>query len=153
MQMHKPDSGNGGFGVKKFWYDAIDDPGAAQMQHLKNLMLSRPYLERIPDPSLIAGKNGEQYDYVIATRSKNYLFVYTYTGRPFRIKMGAISGKQARAWWYDPRNGSATEIGIFENKGERAFEPPGDAAPGNDWVLVLDDTEASFNAPGKSQKP
>jgi hypothetical protein len=149
MQMHKPESGNGGFGVKKFWYDAIDDPGAAQMQHLKNLMLSRPYLERIPDSSLIAGKNGEKYEYVIATRGKSYLFAYTYTGRPFRMKMGTISGEQARAWWYDPRNGNAQEIGIFENRGERAFEPPGDAAPGNDWVLVLDDTEASFNAPGE----
>jgi hypothetical protein len=29
--------------------------------------------------------------------------------------------------------------GFLENRGERAFDPPGDAAVGNDWVLVLDD--------------
>ncbi|MFO1065440.1 MAG: DUF4038 domain-containing protein [Pirellulales bacterium] len=35
------------------WTKAIDQPGAVQMQYGKNLVLSRPYLTRIPDPSLI----------------------------------------------------------------------------------------------------
>jgi hypothetical protein len=153
MQMHKPDSGQGGYGVRKFWYDAIDDPGAGQMQHLKHLMLSRPYFERVSDQSVIAGENGEKYERVIATRGKSYLFAYTYTGRPFRIRMGTISGEQARAWWYDPRTGKAEHIGVFENQGERAFEPPGKPQPGNDWVLVLEDATAGFAEPGKIQQP
>ena len=148
MQMHKPDSGAGAYGVRKFWYDAIDDPGAGQMQYLKRLMLSRPFMERIPDQSIIAGENGERYEYVIATRGNGYAFVYSYKARPFRVRMGAIAGERVRAWWFDPRDGSAREAGVFANEGERRFEPPADPSVGNDWVLVLDDAAASFSAPG-----
>ena len=135
MQMHNPGSGKGSYGVRKYWYEAIDDPGAGQMQFLKRLILSRPFFERVPDQSLIAGENGTRYDYVVATRGKAYAFLYTYTGRPFRVRMGIISGKQVRASWFDPRDGSSSRIGVFANQGERSFVPP---RPGADWVLVLD---------------
>ena len=74
--------------------------------------------------------------------------VYSYTGRPVEIHMGIISGKQVRAWWYDPRNGSARQIGVFRNQGVHAFTPPGSPAPGNDWVLVVDDAAKKFSTPG-----
>ena len=35
------------------WYDAIDQPGAAQMQHARALLESRPFLTRIPDDDVI----------------------------------------------------------------------------------------------------
>ncbi len=148
MQMHKPNMGPGAFGVRNFWYEAIDEPGAAQMQYLKLLMLSRPYLERIPDQGLIAGDNGAHEQHIIATRGKSYLMAYTYIGRPFEIHMGIISGKQVRAWWYDPRDGSAREIGVFLNQGTQVFTPPSLPASGNDWVMVLDDAAEKFSAPG-----
>lgn len=44
-----------------------------------------------------------------------------------------------RAWWYDPGTGVAQEVGFFENQGERELDPPGDPAPGNNWVFVVDD--------------
>ncbi|HTN70954.1 MAG TPA: glycoside hydrolase family 140 protein [Methylomirabilota bacterium] len=148
MQMHKPDSGPGAFGVRDYWYEAIDEPGSGQMQYLRFLILSRPYLDRVPDQGLIAGENGVRDNYIAATRGRAYLFAYVYAGRPFNIRMGAISGKQARAWFYDPRNGSAQQIGLFPNRGIRAFTPPGSPAHGNDWVLVLDDAAQKFAVPG-----
>jgi hypothetical protein len=148
MQMHKPGSGPGAFGVRNYWFEAINEPGAGQMQYLKLLMLSRPYLERIPDSGSIAGENGGRDNYIAATRGSSYLFCYTYTGRQFEVQLGRISGKQVRAWWYDPRSGSARQIGVFANKGVLAFTPPGSPEPGNDWVLVLDDAGKKFSAPG-----
>jgi hypothetical protein len=148
MQMHRPASGPGAFGVRNYWYEAINEPGAGQMQYLKLLMLSRPYLERLPDQGLIAGENEVREQYIIATRGKSYLMAYTYTGRPFEIRMGVISGERVRAWWYDPRNGSARQIGVFQNRGVQVFTPPGSPAPGNDWVLVLDDAGEKLSAPG-----
>jgi len=53
-----------------------------------------------------------------------------------------------RAWWYNPRDGTATQIGTLRNEGVRAFSPPGVPAPGNDWVLVLDDAAKELSAPG-----
>ena len=148
QRMYKPGGGQGVFGPKNYWFEALDDPGAGQMQYLKRLILSRPFLERIPDQSVIAGENGVRYDYVIATRGNAYLFAYSYTGRSFDIRMGVISGKRVRAWWYDPRAGSARQIGAFANQGVKTFTPPGEPGAGNDWVLVLDDDSKRFTVPG-----
>lgn len=79
---------------------------AGQMHHRMDLMLSRPYLERVPDQSLIAGENRERDDYITATRGAACAFAYTYTGRPFAVRLGAISGRQVQAWWFDPRTGA-----------------------------------------------
>ncbi|MCF7805934.1 MAG: glycoside hydrolase family 140 protein [Candidatus Marinimicrobia bacterium] len=138
MQMYMPSDEEPAYGAREYWCEAIDDTGAAQMQHLKNLMLSRPYPERVPDQSLVAGQNGEKYDYVIATRGKDYAFLYTYTGRNFTVNMGKIAGDRVKASWYDPRNGEISELGEYENAGEQEFNPPEEKQPGNDWVLVLD---------------
>ncbi len=137
MQFHKAGE-TGSYGPKESWEQAIDDPGAGQMRRLKQLMLSRPYFERVPDQGLIAGENGAKYDYVAATRGSAYAFVYTYTGRPFEVRMGRIRGKKVRASWYSPRDGSTRQIGIFPNTGVAKFTPPGEPRPGNDWALVLD---------------
>ena len=138
MQMHKPGDKDGNYGVKDYWYHAIDDEGARQMKHLKDLMMSRPYLERVPDQSLIAGNPGERYDHLLATRGKQYAFIYTYTGRTMQVNMGKIAGDTVKAYWFNPRNGNLALIGKFPNKGVAAFDPPGVQQNGNDWVLVLD---------------
>lgn len=148
MSMRKTSAGRGPQGNQKPWVEGIQDPGAAQMQWLRNLVLSRPFFERVPDQTMIAGENGARYDYLIATRGNSYAFVYTYTGRPFEVQMSRVSGAKVRAWWFDPRDGSAKEVGTLSNKGTHRFTPPGNPAPGNDWVLVLDDVSKKYKAPG-----
>jgi hypothetical protein len=142
MQMFRPSQPRGAYGNRKPWFEALNDSGASHMQHLKKLMLSKPFFERVPDQSLIAGENSEKYDRLIATLGKSYAFLYTYTGKPFEVRMGVIAGRKVRASWYDPRNGGARAVGTFSNKGTRRFTPPGEPAPGNDWVLVLEDAAA-----------
>jgi hypothetical protein len=34
------------------------------------------------------------------------------------IKTTAIAAKQLHGWWYNPRTGIATDIGIVENNGQ-----------------------------------
>jgi len=138
MQFHKPTDKGAAYGAKKYWTEAINDPGAGQMQFLKKLMLSRPFLERVPDQSLIAGENGLKYERLIATRGNDYVLIYTYTGRNIPVLMGKIAGSKVKASWYKPTDGSTTEIGEFENTGTHEFDPPGEPANGNDWVLILD---------------
>jgi hypothetical protein len=129
------------------WYDALDLPGATQMTYVRNLMTSRPMLERIPDQSIItdalAGPN-----HIRATRGEGYLFVYSATGQPFTVQMGKIAGKEVKSYWYDPRTGETTIAGKFMNTGTRLFTPP-TKGQGNDWVLILDDARKKFKEPGK----
>jgi len=138
MQMHIPADKGSAYGSKDYWYKSINDPGALQMIYLKKLMLSRPYFERVPDQSLIAGKQGEKYNRLIATRGKNYAFIYTYTGRDMEINVGQLPGDKINAGWYNPRNGDITVIGTFNKAQTMNFNPPGNPANGNDWVLMLD---------------
>jgi len=138
MQFFTPGADTANFEPITPWHQAIEAPGANQMQYLRRLIESRPMLERVPDQTLITD-NGTRYDRVLASRGKGYAFVYTYTGRPFSMRLGAITGKQVRAHWYSPRDGQSVTIGTFNNTGQHRFDPPGETAPGNDWVLVLDD--------------
>ncbi len=137
MQMLRPTDKSSSYGAKAYWYDAINDPGAAQVQYLKKLLLSRPCLERVPDQSLVAN-SGSQYNYLAATRGKDYAFVYTYNGQTIQLVMGRTEGAQVKASWYNPRNGTTTLIGSFANKGTVPFDPPGEPKNGNDWVLIID---------------
>jgi hypothetical protein len=61
--------------------------------------------------------------------------------------MSAIAGSRVKAWWFNPRSGEATAIGVFANSGERAFTPP-DRGEMLDWVLVLDDASNPYPPPG-----
>jgi hypothetical protein len=137
MQFHKPTDKAGSYGPKNYWFEAINDPGAKQIGYLKKLMLSRPYFERIQDQSLIA-EQGNRYDYQTATRGKDFAFIYAYNGRKIKVNMGKISGIKVKASWYNPRDGSMTNIGNFKNSGVEEFVPPGEKKDGNDWVLILD---------------
>lgn len=138
MQMHREQDGEvGAYGNTKFWSEAIHDPGAAQMVHLKDLIMKFPYFERVPDQSLIVNQK-EKHDYLVATRGEDYALIYTYTGRPIEVDLEVVKGETLKASWFNPRNGEYTEIGDFEANGSREFTPNGKAQDGNDWVLVLD---------------
>jgi hypothetical protein len=127
------------------WYVAMDLPGASQMKYLRHLMESRPMLERVPDQSIVNDALGAN-DRIQATRGRDYLFVYSSQGKPIAMNMGKISGQQLKAYWYNPRNGEAKEIGTFDNKGQQKFTAPS-SGYGVDWVLVLDDASKNYSSP------
>ena len=138
------------------WTDAINQQGARQMHFARALLESRPFLTRVPaDDVIVPGRvrtsmpGAGRYRFV-ATRDASgaYAMVYAPVGRPFNVRMGAVSGPTARAWWFNPRTGEATDLGTFPTTGEREFVPP-DPGEMLDWVLVLDDTVRNFGAPGK----
>jgi Protein of unknown function (DUF4038)/Putative collagen-binding domain of a collagenase len=140
MQMFVTGSKDANFEPTLHWDKALTAPGAPgadQMRHLRTLIESRPMLERVPDQTMIAD-NGVRYDRVLASRGRGYAFAYTYSGRPFTLKLGAIAGSRVKAQWYSPRDGKFTPAGSFANRGVQRFDPPGETAAGNDWVLVLD---------------
>jgi hypothetical protein len=137
------------------WSDAIKQPGAGQMQYGRKLMESRPFLTRIPDDSIIVTSSvatsvpGAGSRRFVATRdeSGSYAMVYAPVGRAFRVNMSKITGARVKAWWFNPRDGKATEIDESANSGEREFISPN---PGEDidWILVLDDASKNYPAPG-----
>jgi hypothetical protein len=138
------------------WDEALEQPGAEQMQHARWLLESRPYLTRIPDDSLLvpaavptAVPGAGRYRFT-ATRDADgrYAMVYVPVGRRFGVKTEVLSGRTLRGWWFDPRTGQARRIGEFEKKPVLEFTPP-DKNEDRDWILVLDDAAQPFGPPGK----
>ena len=132
------------------WPIALDLPMANQVQHLKNLMLSRPYLSRIPDQSMVLELQEENSDYVIATRDEkgSFAMIYFPTGKTAVLNLSSLSGNKLNTWWYDPRTGNAYEGENLKKANNIKILPP-TSGKGNDWVLVVDSAGNNFKAPGK----
>jgi len=111
-------------------------------------MESRPFLNRIPAPSLVVGDPGKGLDHVVATQGADgsYAMVYLPRAQPVTIALGRLSGERVRGWWFNPRTGVAEAAGEFERRGEGEFSPPG-SGDGQDWVLVLDDASRDLPPP------
>jgi hypothetical protein len=160
--------GGSGYGLPAVSFEeALQRPAGSQMQYLRALIESRPMLTRVPDQWLIVNDPLSTTDRIQACRSSDgsYIFVYTASGKPVRVRLrdkifDKLSGKAYKAWWYDPRQGTATPIGQFPRtepgdrpadvrRGDisREFTPPS-SGPGNDWILVLDDVDRNFPPPG-----
>jgi hypothetical protein len=142
MQFYRPGV-NAAYGATEPWYEALSNPGFNQMKYLHRLMLLFPYFDRVPDQDIIVGAKGERYERLIATRGKDYLLVYDYTGRPIRADLSRISGAKKRCWWYSPTDGTFTPIGTFSS-GIVEFVPSGAYGPGNDCVLVAVDERCAY---------
>lgn len=135
------------------WKVALDLPMANQVRHLKNLMLSRPFLSRIPDQSMIPDLQPEDEHYSIATRDSEgtYAMVYFPTGKPAEINLVPLRAKKLMVWWFDPRTGNAINAGKMRHRDRKLFTPPS-AGAGHDWVLVLDASNRGYVAPGQAVK-
>ena len=141
------------------WQEALFAPGAAQLMHLKNLLLSRPYFSRVPAQDMLVNEpdsppvsSHERHDplrtaHPRATRCSegSYAMVYVpQAGQRVHVDLSVLRGK-LKAWWFDPRNGKSYAAGEYANAGEVPFTSP---IAGPDWVLVLDDAAQGFAMPG-----
>lgn len=131
------------------WKKAILSKAATQMIHLKNLMLSRPYFDRISDNSIVVSDPGSTYiDKIEACRSKDgsYAMIYVPTPTTIKIDLNKISGGKKNAWYYNVTSGKVTKIKNPLNAGIGTVDPP---AAAKDWILVIDDASKLFKTPGK----
>lgn len=120
------------------WKEALDFPGAQQMQHAKNLLLSRPYETRVPDQTLVTD-NGTGTRRNAAARDENgrYAFIYIPMQGEVKLDLSSLATPHLNASWFDPRNGTSQCIGNIARDTSVLQTPVG----GPDWVLVLDALE------------
>lgn len=134
--------------ARNSWQSDLDLPGAGDMLSLRRLMESRPIKERIPFQELIANKYMPEIDYIVATKGRNYAFVYIPTGWGASVNLEKLGWPESVVWWFNPRTGESSKLKEITNKGIQEFRPE-KGGRGNDWVLVIDDKNSGFGAPGK----
>lgn len=136
MQFNKMGDWTANYGVTMNWKQALLSPGAAQMIHLKKLMLSKSYFDRVPAQELVVD-NGDRYNRVAATGGNNYAMFYVYNGREFKIDLSKLTFVPAKANWFSPATGKLQSVEGYK-KGTAGFDPPGEQKDGNDWVLIIE---------------
>ena len=150
-QFYAPERRSIGYATT-YWYDALNAPGAVEMRYLADLMLSRPYFDRIPDQKLLLSipntPKATNATKPIATRASDgsYAFIYLPSNQAVLVDFKLLSGTTIRAWWYDPRTGRNILIGETPKSDLRKLLPP---VNDRDWVLVLDDAGRGFGFPGR----
>jgi len=140
------------------WDEAIHCPGARQMVHLKNLMLSRHYISRVPAPEMLPGLPAYpppdishhheplRAAHAVATRCKQGSYGMVYfpnCNQTLELDLRRFAST-LKGWWYDPRNGAAHPAGDYPDGLIEVVSPIG----GPDWVLVLDAAGQGFDRPG-----
>ncbi|TDQ15042.1 collagenase-like protein with putative collagen-binding domain [Algoriphagus boseongensis] len=126
----------------KPWHLSLELEVANQVKHLKNLLLSRDFFDRIPDQSLIHSPQNQDDSYVSATRSKTgqYAFIYFPDGKTTLLDLSTLKGPQFKLTWYDPRIGITfpeSQINQVTKANPVEIKTPSQGR-GNDWVLIID---------------
>jgi hypothetical protein len=135
--------------ARNTWQADLDLPGAWDMVHVRNLMESRPFTDRIPFQEIVQNKNQPVTEFISATRGNDYVMVYIPTGLEAVLDLKLCGWENAKVWWYNCQTGESSNSGEVETNHEKKFKPKTEGR-GNDWVLVLDNAKMGFNAPGKN---
>lgn len=119
------------------WKKALAAPAASQIQHLKTLMLSRPYFSRIPDQQLVMNNGHDWTNYISATRDAEgrYAFIHLPEAIPVTINLSILKKKKKTATWFNPVTGKLGKTLTIGNTEQQTFTPP---TGGRDWVLIID---------------
>jgi hypothetical protein len=116
----------------------------------------RPWHLTEPDDSVITAGRGEpeSEDRASALRARDGSFVLVYLtfGSPVSVDLDRLTGAQVRASWYDPRTGDLTRAETFPRVGIHGFVAPS-SGRGHDWVLVLDDADATLSTDLPQARP
>lgn len=123
---------------KPSWKELLSLPGAGQLVYLKKLIESKNMQTRMPAQEILVQNTHDPVGHLQATRGEDYAFVFVPTGKPIKINLGILKGDLLKASWFNPKNGEYTYIYELKNSGIHEFDPPGNEARGNAWVLVLE---------------
>jgi hypothetical protein len=118
------------------------------MIHVRDLFESRAWYRLVPDATqsvLTSGlSTGDDRATAALTDDRETLIVYAPSRRTLRVNLDRLSGTNATAWWFNPRNGSVDAGTPVTSSGSWDFTPP----TNDDWVLVIDDAASMLPAPG-----
>lgn len=131
------------------WVDALHRPAARQMLFLRQLIESRPFFTRVPDPAMIDNPSPGNALHLAASRDRDGTCAMIYfptSDQTATVDLGKLRPGKLQGWWYDPRTGFARPLGLIDGGGRREFRSP---SYGPDWVLVLDAAASRYAPPGQ----
>ncbi len=133
------------------WQAALSSPAAASLGFVPKVFGSRPWSTLEPDDAhqVVPSSFGAEFYYVAAARATNgsTVMIYVPEGGTIPVDLRRVSGTQAKAYWFNVRDGSVTTIGQYPTTGLVNFPTPST----EDWLLVIDDASRGYGPPGGAQ--
>lgn len=129
--------GNGNYGVREVWQEAIHHEGSGQLKHLVNLMRSVDYMTGRPAEELLLSGQKEKYDRVSVFAGVDFIFCYDYTGHGFTLDLSSYQGRHLEVWWMDPVSGAYSYLQEADRMEMITVKPVAKHSGQNDWVLVV----------------
>jgi len=132
------------------WRPLMNTQGMKEMAYCFRVFRSRPWYRLVPDTSHDLIKHGRgvygSLDYVCAagTPGGDTYMAYLPRSRTVTMDLSHLSKTSVRAWWYNPRDGHATMIGVIRTDRLHNFTPKSEG----DWLLVLDKSSLNLPVPG-----
>jgi hypothetical protein len=136
-------------GVKN-WKEVLDTKAANQLQHIKKLLYTYPYLQRIPDQSLLLSAPGDSIvnkvevvrDGNVGKNDASFIMAYISSPREVIVKTDVMKAVKLNAYWFNTSTGHVAVIQRnFINTGKFTSSVKTD---GKDWVLVIDDAGKKY---------
>ncbi len=133
------------------WKTALKLPGSTQMKYMKDLFMILPWQQMVPDQSVILNDNPDNESYITSVIGENndFIIAYTPTGKSIETDLSRIDSDKINAHWFNPRSGKILYIGVFETGTLHEFKPWANGW-GSDFLLILTDTDSSFDFSGFS---
>ena len=133
------------------WETELSSAGSASQEYQGRLFRSREHWLLVPDinHTVVTAGYGSGLTVTTAARTSDgqTIIAYIPNGNATTIAVNMArttsASSSVQGWWFNPRAGTATNLGTFANTGTYDFTPP----DSNDWVLVLDDASANLPAP------
>lgn len=126
----------GSYNVREHWQEALHSEGGAQMQYLKELMLSFDFTKGKSYSNFILN-NQEKHHYISAFAGEDFIFIYTYLGEKIELNLKEYETNILEAYWMNPQNNSRSYIGRLNKINYFTICPPQRRELSNDWVLIL----------------
>lgn len=134
--------------ANRYWTEALDRPGAFQVGYLRQLIESRPFVDRLPDQTIVVDGQGEKGQHIRAFKDGkgSYLMVYIPLGGTIAVNTLVLKADTLRGWWFNPATAETIDLGTLSRGGELQLTTPTQGL-NNDWVLVIDDVAAGYPIP------
>ncbi len=137
-------------GVKN-WTQVLDTPAVRQLAYIKTLLYSYPYLERIPDQSLVlAGQDADVATRTQATRdgtlehnNATYIMAYLSAPQSITLNTSVMVAPELTVSWFNPATGLSEMVhDKLPNQGSLKLEK---RPQGGDWVVVIEDAAKGYS--------
>lgn len=131
------------------WKQAMDHPGAFQMQHVRSLFEARSFANLTPQQDMIlsGSKEGGAKIRAALANDNSFAIVYSPRGEPFTVDKSLIQAHRIKEIWYDPRYGISYHIHTGDTQAMQTYTPP-TSGRGQDWILILEDEALGWELPG-----